>query len=95
MSKHARTSDSECACNLRSGPFPLPSSLFTAQGDTCAPLRSVVPWLRNATNDAELRAAIDVAYDELDGSAGSPLGGTEAAWREDDGRGRAALSHKP
>ena len=39
-----------------------------------------MPWLRNATNDAELRAAIDVAYDELDGSAGSPLGGTEAAW---------------
>lgn len=48
--------------------------------DTCAPLRSIVPWLRNATSDAELRAAIDVAYDELDGSAGSPLGGTEAAW---------------
>ena len=46
----------------------------------CAPLRSAVPYLRSATDDASLRAAIDAMYETLDGSAGAPLGGLKASW---------------
>ena len=46
----------------------------------CAPLLSAVPYLRNATDDASLRAAIDAMYETLDGSAGAPLGGLKASW---------------
>ena len=46
----------------------------------CAPLLSAVPYLRNATDEASLRAAIDAMYATLDGSAGAPLGGLKASW---------------
>ena len=46
----------------------------------CAPLLSAVPYLRSATDDASLRAAIDAMYETLDGSAGAPLGGLKASW---------------
>ena len=46
----------------------------------CAPFLSAVPYLRNATDEASLRAAIDAMYATLDGSAGAPLGGLKASW---------------
>ena len=46
----------------------------------CAPFLSAVPYLRNATDEASLRVAIDAMYDTLDGSAGAPLGGLKASW---------------
>jgi len=46
----------------------------------CAPFLSAVPYLRNATDEASLRAAIDAMYETLDGSAGAPLGGLKASW---------------
>jgi len=47
---------------------------------TCAPLLSAVPYLRSATDEASLRAAIDSLYTLLDGSTDGPLGGTAASW---------------
>lgn len=46
----------------------------------CAPFLSAVPYLRSATDEASLRAAIDAMYETLDGSAGAPLGGIKASW---------------
>jgi len=46
----------------------------------CAPFLSAVPYLRSATDEASLRAAIDAMYETLDGSAGAPLGGLKASW---------------
>ena len=46
---------------------------------SCAPIVSVVPYLRHAQTDAELRAAIDAMHETLDGSIDSPLSVT-ASW---------------
>ena len=56
----------------------------------CAPLLSIIPYLRNATDQATLHAAIDDLYAQLDGSIGSPLGGARASWFFEQARPRAS-----
>ena len=55
---------------------------------TCAPLRSAIPYLRHATDESSLRAAIDNLYRVADGSTASPLGGTKADWFFEQSRHR-------
>lgn len=64
-----------------SGGDPWRETCLIKDGQTsCAPFLSAIPYLRDATDEASLHAAIDALYVTLDGSIGSPLDGTTASW---------------